>query len=528
MNIVPCVKWIRRGVSKSVPDRVKLDKDELKRIIEETEERLEEGENEDEEEQEEDGELDEEHGYVKSEKGATAAVNQSDTVKKAKKRKTIENEEDIVKKYGLEEYDEEEAPNPLKGIGNLTYYADEEDDPYITLKGEMDSDEEDFEIKPTDNLILVARAEKDACTLEVHVYNEDLVNLYVHHDIILPSFPLALEWLNYDIADGRAGNFVAVGSMEPTIDIWDIDLVDSLEPVATLGTRQSKKKKKKGTLGHTDAVLDLSWNPNVRHALASASADCVVGLWDLSEGKMVKSIKKHEDKVQCVRWHPFEPQSLLSGSFDHTVNVFDCRSPDTSFKTWTFEGEVERVVWDHFSPFNFYATTDNGHLYYLDSRQDKPVFTLSAHNEAVTGISLSSHIPGLLVTTSSDRKFKVWDVMDNKPSLILEKDFKMGQLYCVDGCQEAPFVFAFGGEKDVKVWDVRDSAAVLNHFKSRAPVKFSVSDGAVTETSIAMDTGEDSAVAMETLSIDNTDEANQKEKKKKKKKKKRKQKIICE
>ena len=44
------------------------------------------------------------------------------------------------------------------------------------------------------------------------------------------------------------GNFVAVGTMEPHINIWDLDLVDTLEPVASLGKRKKKKSKKVGKL----------------------------------------------------------------------------------------------------------------------------------------------------------------------------------------------------------------------------------------------------------------------------------------
>lgn len=32
--------------------------------------------------------------------------------------------------------------------------------------------------------------------------------------------------------------------MEPYIDIWDVDLVDTLEPVVSLGRRKGKKSKK--------------------------------------------------------------------------------------------------------------------------------------------------------------------------------------------------------------------------------------------------------------------------------------------
>ena len=87
--------------------------------------------------------------------------------------------------------------------------------------------------------------------------------LYVHHDILLPSFPLALEWLSYEPGEDTKGNLVAVGTMDPVVQVWDLDLVDGLEPVFTLGSKGSKKKKKVARVGHKEAVLSLAWNHHV-------------------------------------------------------------------------------------------------------------------------------------------------------------------------------------------------------------------------------------------------------------------------
>ena len=153
------------------------------------------------------------------------------------------------------------------------------------------------------------------------VYEEPHDNIYAHHDIPLPVFPLCLAWMDYrphpallsqsDMASAPRANMLAVGTFAPFIEIWDLDVIDALEPVAVLGAEgaqaaldaqdgaaaeavlmqnrkstkekkdKAKKKKKKGggsggVEGHTDAVMALAWSHLRRNVLASGSADHTV------------------------------------------------------------------------------------------------------------------------------------------------------------------------------------------------------------------------------------------------------------
>ena len=84
INFIPCVTWVRRGVAKPVPERVKLTTEELAAVINQTKNDLAELEND----------------------SDTEDTKVSDKKSSEKKDKT---EEDIIDEYGLDDYDESGA-----------------------------------------------------------------------------------------------------------------------------------------------------------------------------------------------------------------------------------------------------------------------------------------------------------------------------------------------------------------------------------------------------------------------------------
>ena len=61
---------------------------------------------------------------------------------------------------------------------------------------ESEDEKDDCLIRKTDSLIVAATAENDHSSLEVYVYDHKTSDLYVHHEILLGSYPLCLQWLH--------------------------------------------------------------------------------------------------------------------------------------------------------------------------------------------------------------------------------------------------------------------------------------------------------------------------------------------
>ena len=497
--MISSLAWIPRGAARSRPVRYELSAEEYGRI----------------------------KALAALEQGggagaAGSAEEEEEDDDQEEEQRAGEDEEPLPAEYEMDKYDDEDEEGEEEdedqgenagAIGELgPGMQGEEEFAMLEMGGRAfaieaddsgDEDAEDDEIRASDSLLVVALTEDEFSHLEVQLLSDD-GNMFVHHDIQLPEFPLCLAWLDCPPFQTQGeqqavGNYIAVGSFNPAIEIWNLDVLDPLEPSATLGgedTELSQQLRRKGRKGkgkgkdrspavaaagpvlkdgsHQDAVMSLSWNRVYRQALASGSADTTVKIWDVTTQKCSHTFTHHTGKVQSVVFHPEEAWRLATGAFDKTVALLDCRSGATT-ATYNVPADMECMAWDPFQPSHLYASLENGVVTCIDVRNSKaPLFAFQAHDKTVSSLSFSASVPGYLCTASEDKTIRAWDVAACQagrsitPEQVSYKSMQVGKLFALQFFPDNPFLLATGGDSGlVAVWESDEMEAIQQRFGGR-------------------------------------------------------------
>lgn len=174
-DFVTCLNWVRIGVPKQQPVQVQYTKEELKEIINKTRQNLSEND---------------QPNEIENLEMMNDDVEMQDATVATDANSTNNEDADIIDRYGLDDYEDssdDEQRNIIGGFGNLVQHDSNENDPYLQPDNVSDeeSEAEDFNLHPNDNLMLVGRVQDDASSLEVYVYNKE--DNYIHHDVYLPG-----------------------------------------------------------------------------------------------------------------------------------------------------------------------------------------------------------------------------------------------------------------------------------------------------------------------------------------------------
>ncbi|KRZ83796.1 Periodic tryptophan protein 1 -like protein [Trichinella sp. T8] len=374
-----------------------------------------------------------------------------------------------------------DAENAIKEVPAVDIFPDIADSAQShPIESISDDEDEDFLLKADDNLVLFGCCVDNVENiLEVHVYNEAEDSYYPHHHYMLEEAPLCIEHVIFNKDTRDKGNFCAVGTMDSAIELWNLDVVEAIEPVAIFGIRNQSsetEKKKIKKISHENGVLSLTWNRILSHILASGSADFQIILWDIENQLGSAVLSGHSDKVQSIKWHPTESSRLLSGDTSGVVKLWDARE-SVCEKEWNeFNAEIERVAWNPWKSENFFVAASDGRLYNMDIRSGI-VDVTEAHNGAVlgrnivvyldididplNGLSVNNKAENYMMTSSARGSLKLWKLDDNGHFKLSKKyKLKMNDLLCCEFCPDEESVAACGGENGCKIvsWNIGSAA----------------------------------------------------------------------
>ena len=166
--------------------------------------------------------------------------------------------------------------------------------------------------------------------------------------------------------------------------------------------------------GHTGDVYHVVFSPDGA-ALATASQDRTVRIWDAATGKSTATLGGHSDEVNAVVWSP-DGRFLASASDDGTVRLWDAQA-HVAIKT-VLEDDRGPIVSLAFSQDGALLASgdDRGRLVLTDTTTWKAAKVVKTGGGRVHGLALT-HDGAWLATATESSGVQIWDLSDRQPPL---------------------------------------------------------------------------------------------------------------
>jgi coronin-1B/1C/6 len=182
--------------------------------------------------------------------------------------------------------------------------------------------------------------------------------------------------------------------------------------------------------GHTAAVLDTDWNPFNDRVIASGSDDGKVFIWQVPEGFTLHTdaeeptdvtpssrLSGHSRKVGQVLFNPAAENILASASGDFTIKLWDI-STGQSHLTLKHADIVQSLSWNATGSL-MVTTSRDKKLRVWDVRQEKPVHEYPGHEGAKNSRAVWMGEHNRIATTGfsrmSDRQIGLWEPGNKDP-----------------------------------------------------------------------------------------------------------------
>ena len=304
----------------------------------------------------------------------------------------------------------------------------------------------DVSFSPNGKLIATASADRTIKLWKMQARCEPIAPLSKHNNPAKSDYAPRINQANFH----SQGNILATATTKPTIE-FEQKQYNCFALEYSLNTNTPQEN------GHEDKISSVSFSPDGT-ILATASWDQTIKLWDTNHGTLSATLEGHQDRVFDVSFS-FDGQLIATASWDRTVKiwnrqgillrtltghqdrVFDVSflphqddddskilataSADRSILLWklkpfwlpilrTHDKDVRRV---EFSPngkiiatasqdgtAKFWQTNDGTILKTQDGEE------ILFQHEGAEVYGLSFHSEGIIATSGTDKKIKLWSL----------------------------------------------------------------------------------------------------------------------
>ncbi len=208
--------------------------------------------------------------------------------------------------------------------------------------------------------------------------------------------------------------------------------------------------------GHTKQVNRLAWAPDGA-ALASASDDRTLRVWDAESGTCRHTLEGHASRVFGVAWSPLGG-GLASGSYDDTVRLWDAATGQSQSTLKGHGGSVYGVAW---SPdgTRLASGNSNSRVQFWRPGRLSAERVLEGHLFCVKAVAFSPD-GNRLASASDDKSLALWDTTTGTrlASLQGHDSFVREVAWAPDGKRLA----SASDDRTVKVWDAETGTQRLS------------------------------------------------------------------
>lgn len=271
------------------------------------------------------------------------------------------------------------------------------------------------------------------------------------------------------VAISPDGKWLARGRIGKDVNIWNLQ-----------NGRWVKSLK-----GHNKTVTCMAYSHDGTK-LITGSADERAILWDLESGDSLH-VWKHNDHVMDVVFSN-DQKKVATASYDGYVRVFDVISGAllSQFETRSDPKYYEVPYTISFTPNDLYlvigTTANNLQLWELDT--GKPFRTYIGHTDLITGIAIDQST-GRFFSTSWDDTFREWDLLTGYQ--YRKYNLHKGNVNDITLASHHPWVLSGGSDRKVILWDKNTGEKIrsfIGHQNAVTSVHFINNDSLVLSYTI--------------------------------------------